>query len=158
VIAEIVAAISKGISGGTAGTASAGLAVDAFFAGGGFAGPMAGGGTIRPGQFALVGENGPELWSAPGTITPLDYSPSQPNMPAPMGGGAPVFNLKIETRPGESAEVTRSRNQSGGQDVLVRMVEKTVEQKFSGDMATGGPIARTLQNTTGVSRAPMLVR
>ena len=46
-----------------------------------YAGGMASGGTIRDGEFAMVGENGPELFAQPGTII------SQDKIAASLGGG-----------------------------------------------------------------------
>ena len=69
-----------------------------------YAGGMAGGGNIKSGDFAMVGENGPELFAQPGTII------SQDKIAASLGArdNSGVGNIyQIDARGADTTAVAR---------------------------------------------------
>lgn len=105
-----------------------------------FGGGRASGGAVYPGQYYVVGERGPEVLvpNSAGTVIPNG-----------AGGGGVVVNI-IEA-PGSGGQVAR-RQDPGGMDILDIFVEK-VKGAVAGDIARGGLVADSLQNTYGLNRA-----
>jgi uncharacterized protein YukE len=72
-------------------------------------------------------------------------------IPAAQNGGSAmrvVNNIKVETLPGETAQVSQRQN-GNINDVLVRIVRQTMRD----DVANKGPISRDLAGTFGLNRA-----
>jgi hypothetical protein len=72
-------------------------------------------------------------------------------IPAAQNSGramAVVNNIKVETLPGETAQVSQRQN-GNVNDVLVRIVRQTLRD----DLATKGPISRDMAGTFGLNRA-----
>ena len=93
-----------GAIGGTAGGAIAGMAAS-------FAGGKAGGGAIPAGQFAVVGEKGPEIVSGPGMVTPNSQMMASPQV---------HVNIANVSNPRSAIEA--ATNTSAGQKGIVNTI------------------------------------
>jgi hypothetical protein len=121
-------------TGGKSGGIIAGIA-------GIFAGGFAKGGRIPGGQYGMVGENGPELISGPGTV--YSNSDSAQMLGGSGGGGiiAPVFNTTINPGADTSPEAARE---------FARQFNSTIEAKVTDTIIKiqnrGGGGFRTARN------------
>jgi hypothetical protein len=105
------------------------------------------GGTTQRGGLYEVNEEGPELYREGGKTYLMSgggmVAPAR-SMPA-SGQSAPVFNLKFENAP-QVESTQRRRNQSGGEDVLVRFVKEiarsTMDEDMSGNSGSAGSMSR----------------
>lgn len=109
-----------------------------------FGGGRAAGGPVNPGQFYVVGENGPEILvpGVSGTVIPPAQSRSS-------GGGGIVINLiENPARGGQTQQ--RQDGSSNILDVFVSQIRSVV----AGDIASGrGPIPAAMESTYGANRA-----
>lgn len=108
-----------------------------------FGGGRAAGGPVNPGQYYVVGENGPEVLvpNASGTVIPNH---------ALGGGGSPVVVNVIES-PGNGG--TTQTRQEGNTRILDVFVEQ-VKQAVASDISRGsGAIPAALGSTYGLNRA-----
>lgn len=106
----------------------------------GFGGGRATGGPVVPGQYYVVGENGPEVLvpGMSGTVIPNG------------GGGGMGLVVNIIEAPGKGGET--QQRQENGQNVLDVFVEK-VKGAIAGDIARGdGAVPAALGATYGLSR------
>lgn len=106
----------------------------------GFGGGRATGGPVVPGQYYVVGENGPEVLvpGMSGTVIPNG------------GGGGMGLVVNIIEAPGKGGET--QQRQENGQNVLDIFVEK-VKGAIAGDIARGdGAVPAALGATYGLNR------
>ena len=106
----------------------------------GFGGGRATGGPVVPGQYYVVGENGPEVLvpGMSGTVIPNG------------GGGGMGLVVNIIEAPGKGGET--QQRQENGQNVLDIFVEK-VKGAIAGDIARGdGAVPAALNATYGLNR------
>lgn len=106
----------------------------------GFGGGRASGGPVIPGQYYVVGENGPEVLvpGMSGTVIPNG------------GGGGMGLVVNIIEAPGRGGET--QQRQENGQNVLDVFVEK-VKGAIAGDIARGdGAVPAALNSTYGLNR------
>ena len=105
-----------------------------------FGGGKANGGPVIPGQYYVVGENGPEVLvpGMSGTVIPNG------------GGGGMGLVVNIIEAPGKGGET--QQRQENGQNVLDVFVEK-VKGAIAGDIARGdGAVPAALNATYGLNR------
>jgi tape measure domain-containing protein len=110
-------------------------------------GGRASGGPTQRGGLYEVNENGPELYREDGKTYLMSgggmVAPAR-SMPA-SGQSAPTFNLKFENAP-QVESTQRRRNQTGGEDVLVRFVKEvarsTIDEDMSGNSGSAGSMSR----------------
>ena len=110
-----------------------------------FGGGRASGGPVNPGQFYVVGENGPEILvpGVSGTVIP----PSQGR--GGSGGGSLVVNIIEDASRGGQVQ----RRTDGQQNVLDVFVDR-VKSAIAGDIARGsGAVPSALESTYGMNRA-----
>lgn len=106
----------------------------------GFGGGRATGGPVVPGQYYVVGENGPEVLvpGMSGTVIPNG------------GGGGMGLVVNIIEAPGRGGET--QQRQENGQNMLDVFVEK-VKGAIAGDIARGdGAVPAALNSTYGLNR------
>lgn len=109
-----------------------------------FGGGRASGGPVYPGQYYVVGENGPEVLvpNSSGRVIPAGVSAA--------GGGSNV-QVNIIEAPGQGGK-TQQRNQ-GGVNILDVFVER-IKAGIAGDIADGrGAIPAAMSNAYGLNRA-----
>ena len=105
----------------------------------GFGGGRATGGPVVPGQYYVVGENGPEV-----------LVPGMSGTVIPNGGGGMGLVVNIIESPGKGGET--QQRQENGQNVLDIFVEK-VKGAIAGDIARGdGAVPAALGATYGLNR------
>ena len=109
-----------------------------------FGGARAEGGPVDSGKTYLVGENGPELFTASrnGTIIPNH---------ALSGGGQPVTVNVINNADGTRARTEQRQDGNGGMslDVIIEQVESGIAR----NVQRGGGIAPALERQYGLNRA-----
>lgn len=107
----------------------------------GFGGGRANGGPVTPGQYYVVGENGPEVLvpGMSGTVIPNGG-----------GGGGMGLVVNIIEAPGRGGET--QQRQENGQNMLDVFVDR-VRGAIAGDIARGsGPVPAALNSTYGLGR------
>lgn len=132
---NITGPLFKGISSNMEGAGGIGGFLSGIFGGG-----RASGGPVIPGQYYVVGENGPEVLvpGMSGTVIPNG-----------AGGGAGLVVNIIEA-PGKGGET--QQRQENGQNVLDVFVEK-VKGAIAGDIVRGdGAVPAALNSTYGLGR------
>lgn len=106
------------------------------------AGARAGGGPVDAGKTYLVGENGPELWTAPqsGSIIPNHD----------LGGGGTVVNVSLVEDSSKAGQV--EQKQTGAGIDLVAYVTQIAKRAVAGDLASGqGDISKALGQRYGLT-------
>jgi len=93
---------------------------------------LAEGGIVRRPTLALIGESEPEV------VTPLSRMPQ---------AGSANVTVQVFNSTGEPAEVQETRGPDGG-----RLIKVLVGRIVREDLATGGPISRSITDTFGGSR------
>lgn len=104
-----------------------------------FGGGRAAGGSVTPGRYYVVGENGPEV-----------LVPNSAGTVIPNGAGGAV-TVQIIEAPGRGGEVSQRRDAGGG--TFLQVLVEQVKGSLIDDVTRGGSFAGTMQGIYGLNRA-----